>query len=503
VDFETMIETGTQYHDETSYDRHDMSGHFLDWANQPMVFKDYVGIEPLPLPKDVALPERSLFSLLKEGAEKQTSFDITVLSRLLLLTNSLTAKARHPGGDFYYRGAASAGALYPTELYVASRGMDGLEDGLYHFAVHRHALYPLRQGDFASHILEATQEQGHRPPKATFFMTAILFRSAWKYRARSYRYHLLDTGHVAENLALALKAEGFPMKLSYDFDDQRVNLFLGIDGRKEVTLAVAHVFGHETTPPSKEEDIPELSEAVRNASVVSAAEVDYPAIKEIHQAGAERVKGTTTAVDMVRNLGIAPEGWSHPEDPLAWPEIRRYPDALFQRRSRRNFVKEALSREKLTGLLQALCAKDSGETASVYKRSVATGFLINRVEGTEEGFYLLDPAQGRIGPVAQGPFTEKMTRTCLDQMWLAHAAVHFLFLANLEGLDRTWGARGYRYAMLSAGRLGQRLYVAATAMGLGCCGIGALYDGEAAALLGLNEHSRLLYLVAVGVVKKM
>jgi nitroreductase len=69
-------------------------------------------------------------------------------------------------------------------------------------------------------------------------------------------------------------------------------------------------------------------------------------------------------------------------------------------------------------------------------------------------------------------------------------------------LQRAWGPRGYRYAMMTAGRLGQRLYIAATAMGLGCCGIGALYDGEARELLGLNESSRLLYLVAVGVVKR-
>ena len=105
--------------------------------------------------------------------------------------------------------------------------------------------------------------------------------------------------------------------------------------------------------------------------------------------------------------------------------------------------------------------------------------------------------------VAQGAFTEKMARICLDQMWLANAGIHFLFLTNLHVLDRTWGARGYRYAMLNAGRMGQRLYISATAMGLGCCGIGALYDGEAAALLGLNEASVLLYLVAVGAVKKI
>jgi nitroreductase len=52
--------------------------------------------------------------------------------------------------------------------------------------------------------------------------------------------------------------------------------------------------------------------------------------------------------------------------------------------------------------------------------------------------------------------------------------------------------------MLNAGRLGQGLYLAATAMGLGCCGVGAFYDGEAAELLGLGAEGSLLYLVALG-----
>ena len=502
MDSESMIKTGMQYHRETSYDRYDMSGHYLDWANQPAVFKDYEGIEPLQLPREAALPKRSLSSLMKEREENDGPLDITALSRILLLTNSLTAKARQPGGDFYYRSAASAGALYPTELYVAACGMHGLEDGLYHFAIHRHGLHRLRQGDFTSHILEVTQKRKDRAPKLTFFLTAILFRSAWKYRARSYRYHLLDTGHVAENLALALKAEGLPVDLSYDFDDQRVNRFLGIDETREVTLAVARVFRNGTAPESMQEDVPELSEAAREASVVSAKEVDYPAIRAMHQAGADIVRGTITEAEMVQNLGVAPEGWIKIEGPPAWPETLDYPDALFQRRSRRNFVKKALSREKITGFLQALCAKEDGEPGSVYGCSLATGFLANQVESLAEGFYLLDQTHRAIGLVAAGSFTGRMTRICLDQMWLANAAVHFLFLANLEVLDRTWGARGYRYAMLSAGRMGQRLYVAATAMGLGCCGIGALYDGEAAALLDLNEASKLLYLVAVGAVKK-
>jgi nitroreductase len=39
-------------------------------------------------------------------------------------------------------------------------------------------------------------------------------------------------------------------------------------------------------------------------------------------------------------------------------------------------------------------------------------------------------------------------------------------------------------------------------MGLGCCGIGAFYDDEAIELLQIPEGKELLYLVALGPVKR-
>ena len=133
---------------------------------------------------------------------------------------------------------------------------------------------------------------------------------------------------------------------------------------------------------------------------------------------------------------------------------------------------------------------------------VSVGLLAGNVEGIEAGFYLLDRQNESISPVCRGDMVDRMAHICLDQSWLANCAVHFLFLTNFELLEQSRGLRGYRHAMLSAGRLGQRIYVAATSMRLGCCGIGAFYDNEAVELLGLNGQSRLLYLVAVGPVKK-
>ena len=134
---------------------------------------------------------------------------------------------------------------------------------------------------------------------------------------------------------------------------------------------------------------------------------------------------------------------------------------------------------------------------------MATGFFAANVEGLEPGVYWLDPAKRAFGLAKSGSFMARMAHICLDQEWLAQASLQFFFVTNLDRLEQVCGPRGYRYAMITAGRLGHRLYLGATALGLGCCGIGAFYDREAAELLELNEASAMLYLVAVGPVKKI
>jgi SagB-type dehydrogenase family enzyme len=135
--------------------------------------------------------------------------------------------------------------------------------------------------------------------------------------------------------------------------------------------------------------------------------------------------------------------------------------------------------------------------------SVKIGFLVNNVSGFQPGFYLLDPLNRKTGLVETGNLTKPMAAACLNQEWLAHASVHFLFMTNLNFIDQKWGARGYRYAMMTAGRLGQIVYLGATALQMGSCGIGAYYDDEIRGLLGLESDSALLYLVAAGPVKRL
>ena len=506
-DLTMTIKTGAQYHDHSSYDRHKMTGHALDWSNQPRVFKRYEGIDPVLLPGDVLLPKKRLSHVLKQTDVKNEAGEVTIedLSRILLVANGLTARARNPDGDFYFRSAASAGALFPTEVYVDAGSVRGLKRGLYHFAVHPHGLHPLRTEEAGAYISKIDPAFENESPVMTFFFTAIFFRSAWKYRDRAYRYHLLDTGHVAENLILALKALGLPFRVHYDFDDERTDCFLGLDREKEVTLVVIFVPGSSGTPETGSIDSPSLPGKIRVASRVSGHEKDYPAVREIHRAGARIGTAPPPFEDVIRKPGLSFQPREPIEPPSSWPEVLDFGDAAVQRRSRRNFVRKPLQKSGMMSLLDALCRSDPGRPngASPWEHAVHTGFLSLDVEGLPRGFYGIEPVQRKYGMIVSGNLGADMTRICLDQTWLMHAGAHFLFLADFDFLDRTCGPRAYRYAMLTAGRLGERLYLAATAMGLGCCGIGAFYDTEAGRLLGLKDGMRLLYLVAVGAVKRM
>jgi SagB-type dehydrogenase family enzyme len=502
----SMIQSARDYHQKTSYDRARMSGHLLDWPNQPNVFKTYTGLDTVRLPDPVERTPRNLSELLQGGPSDaaDTTLDQGGLSRIIHLTHQVTAKTRHGGMDFYFRSVASAGALYPFELYVAVWNVDNLQHGLYHHTLGLNALTLLRRGCVLGEIADSVKIERETPPCLVFFFTSLFFRSSWKYRDRAYRYHLLDTGHMVENLSLALREAGLPFTIHYDFDDHGINSLLHVDESREVCLAVVPVWAANslsgTDSPRLEVPDKELAEESRCAR----RETDYPAIREIHAASGRVVGVVEPLPDMIDNLGLQ-KGAARPVSPAnGSSEFMSYPEALLKRRSVRNFVDDEIPADAFACLLSMICstATANAHAEPAAHRVVAVGFLANNVAGFEPGFYLLDTVNRTVHEVFQGRLAAHMTQICLDQAWLERCAVHFLLLTNLGLLDRIYGPRGYRHAMLSAGRFGQGLYLGTTAMRMGCCGIGAFYDKEAAGTLALNDESALLYLLGAGPIRK-
>jgi SagB-type dehydrogenase family enzyme len=339
---------------------------------------------------------------------------------------------------------------------------------------------------------------------ASFYITGIFFRSAWKYRSRAYRYVLLDAGHLLENLRLALGSLDQRFSIHLDFDDARTAALLGLDPEREVCLACVHLHVNaEKDTPSADSIAPEpLGAGIRRASRVSNREVTYPEIVRLHRAGSAgggRSAASSSPWIVTHDPPLARIDLELSDSPIA----ADYTQVLGRRRSRRNFVPAAVSREDFMTFAETMVHSmgDGSGLPAACRSALTVGILAGENMPIPSGFYLLDPEKRQLERQIDGPLIEGMATACLDQMWLKPAGMHLLFLADPAFLDAVWGARGYRYAMIEAGRLGQQAYLAATALGWGACGIGAIYDREAADLLGLTENGALVYLVGIGPVK--
>ncbi|MFC1859735.1 SagB/ThcOx family dehydrogenase [Thermodesulfobacteriota bacterium] len=498
------MKSAAEYHVATSYDRLKMEPHYMDWANQPRPYKTYPGQVAIALPGVAEFPEALLWDLIRTSSrpEKPVELDLNTLAQIFTLGDGITARGPH--GDFYFRTQASAGALYPNEIYLAAYDIKGLKPGLYHYAIRDMSLTALRKGDFSGYVSDATRDAAGKNLAATFFITGIFFRSAWKYRARAFRYVLLDAGHLLENFILALKTVKLSFSLYYDFEDEKLNRLLGIDSEKEACLACVHVRGTPSGKPRKTGLVDPLSPELIEASRVSDREITYKEIRQIYQGGNRIVQNVTLEPDMISSLGITPSTWIQIPGGIKTETELDYAKTVVSRRSKRNYIGQTLPGKLLMRLLELVWLSTNQDIfpESQNPRVGVTGLLAANIEGVESGFYVMDADRQEIGLVTNERMVDKMAAVCLNQEWLRNASIHFLFMSNLRISDNNYGPRGYRHAMLEAGRLGKAIYLGATSLGLGSCGIGALYDGEARELLGLNNDSFLLYLVAAGLVKK-
>jgi SagB-type dehydrogenase family enzyme len=499
-----MVNSGKAYHEITSYHRHNMKPHYLDWGNAPRPYKSYPKLKRTSLDSSDRCPPKNLWEILDQPPETgaPTGLDLGVLSDVLLLAYTLTAKRQLATQTMLYRSVPSAGALYPTELYVHARKVPGLIPGVFHYDIHDFSLKQLRSGASAPCGDTARMKLSSSSIAASILLSGIFFRSSWKYRTRAFRYVPLDSGHLVENIVLALRLYGLAHSVHYEFDDDRMHRLVGVDGRREACFACIHLWqqGPPTQKPEGQPVVEDLAldAVILDAGRVSPREVHDETITRIYRLGSTIQTDTTVGersqvTDRKSQGGFAIERLSEPE------AVMSYAKSVISRRSRRNFTATPYPRSHFMRLLSMMCSPMSRYPEN---SEITMGFLAGQVDGVEPGFYLVDQAERRCRLMKAGNLNQKMAAVCLDQKWLRQAAVHFVFLANLAETDRRFGPRGYRYDMINAGRMGQRLYLGATAMGDGCCGIGALYDQEARDLLSLNDDSFLMYLVAVGQIKK-
>jgi SagB-type dehydrogenase family enzyme len=447
-----------RYHEQTkhSYESVRASRHMLDWANRPHPFKEYVGLEPVPLTDDPPRPAASALDAIGGGIHPDPAArpSFADLTRLLSWGAGVTRTRRLPGGEGYsFRTYSSAGALYPVEVYAACGDLQELPAGLYHFHPGELALRRLRETDVRSILAAAAGEPALAEAGVVLLLTGILWRTAWKYQARGYRHLYWDAGTMLANLLALAASSRFETQLLTGFVDEDVNRLLGVDGEREAALALLAVGRGEPAP-----DAGDLDPLDVDVAPLSHREVPYPEALAVHKASN---LATPTEIRRYRARSEA-SGLAEPVRHGAGLSRDDLEIVLRRRGSVREFAPDPIAQDELVAIL----AGAAGPIAADVARWNEIYSIANAVDGVEPGTYRFEPPD-RLEPLRRGDFRAHAGFLTLEQPLGARAAATQFLLVDLEQVLEAHGNRGYRAAQLEGGIRAGRVYIGAVAQRLG------------------------------------
>jgi SagB-type dehydrogenase family enzyme len=134
----------------------------------------------------------------------------------------------------------SGGAMYPLEIYWGVLAEGELEKGFYHYAPYLHALEHVTPLPDTERLQKLFFADGLWKGAAVLVViSAIWERTQVKYGERGYRIVLLDTGHLAQNMALTAEDMNFNAILLGGFDDMGAGKTLNLtSGEEDVIYAM-------------------------------------------------------------------------------------------------------------------------------------------------------------------------------------------------------------------------------------------------------------------------
>ncbi len=432
-----QLETvGKKFHDATKHSPLSvmLDPNYVDSSTQPTAFKSYPHFyRRFPLDQN------------------------NPLHKLIYLTSAITFEKKYKYESYHLRVNPSAGALYPTEIYVQIRGVKGIIDGIYHLEVATNSLtliYELIDDGLESYILPNSLVKGF-----IFLVSCAYYRSSWKYKNRSLRYCFLDSGHHIGAIEAAAYVYQKGIQVLFDFDKISLNNDLGFENKEFITAGV--VFGE-----IKSKTVRKL-----RSQIPFVSPTDYFEANLFIEAGYRNTIYTNPKTDPILNPEIASV------NPLFNCQSQDFLEAILTRRSARCFKSKSITQtewQQIWHFLQQPLPTASKEKIEIY-------FIINFVEDTESGLY----RENQL--IKRGDFRERAKYLCVNQA-LARDSAITLFLTSTY--------TNYQTAMQYAGWIGQRLYLISNYLGIGCSGIGAYHDDVTQEFLGTNND--ILYAMAIG-----
>lgn len=508
-----------EYHRRTKhrFERFARGPDTLDWDDQPAPFRHFEGAPRIALP---GLPEALENPALAEALQQPLSrlpkaeplpVDAIALSVLLQLALGITAWKSYGPDRWALRANPSSGNLHPVEAYLVMRGITGFADGIYHYCPDDHALEC--RAEFAPST---------GAPQLLAGISSVMWREAWKYGERAFRYCQLDTGHAVGAFCYAAALLGWPCIEQPQVSTEGLTHLLGLDRTQEFSAGRVSFTEREEAemllalmPGNADFDWLEI--AVKNAQWHGTASA-------IDRHPMYRWDVIDEAASATRHASMA-ESAVRPSTRQTLPDSG-FPAArlILQRRSAQRFdPRYIMPLQDFYALLQELLPTASIPwNTFVSPPRIGLVLFVHRVASLEPGLYLLPRATAlaehvrqdfQLSAVAGAPETlnlQRLTPAPPGELQRAARSIHChqdiassacFVLGMLAEFDTVISAdpAAYRDLHREAGLIGQVLYLHAEACELRGTGVGCYFDDPFHELLGLqDERYQSVYHFTVG-----
>ncbi len=485
----------------------------LDWDAQPAAFRHYPGAPVLELPLTGDRFERC-YGQLEKKPKNEIAPDLDSLGALLELSFGLSAWKTWGPSRWALRCNPSSGNLHPVEAWVLSAGLPGVGAGLQHYDPEEHALEG--RALTAPVAGEAWLAIG---------LSSVMWREAWKYGERAFRYCQLDIGHAVgalgyaaallgwEVVPLVATAEALKHCLGLDRPEDFPPSRYAFTETEEPEILLAIRAPGLAMPPSAEALAAWLDSADwqgKPTRIDPSPGYRWPAIDQVAAASRE-VVSASEAIDFAPLPPLVP----HPTTTGAAQIIR-------QRRSGQRFDPHyALLKPAFYRMLDAVLPRPQLPwLAQATPPRIHLLLFVLRVDGLPCGLYLLPrtPAAFTELPAAllqtderfaaRRPVSEfdpecpphlgliqlaemglqemqRLARSLSCHQDIASTSAFSLgMLGEFEAATAT--GHGYRELLREAGLVGQVLYLEAEAAEVRGTGIGCFFDDPVHQLVGLS-----------------
>lgn len=511
--------TLSDYHERSKHrlDRYAPAPGRLDWATQPEAFRSFAGAGRIDLPLGADLLGTRFGDLRSGALPAPHEICLDSIAILFELSLGVSAWKSYGGVSWALRCNPSSGNLHPTEGYLVTGEMPGIEAGVYHYQSRDHALE--RRGEWVG---------AHAAPndafKAGFLigLSSIHWREAWKYGMRAFRYCQHDCGHAIAAVSYAAAALGWRARLLATPSDAEIAALLGLerdqdfaDAEREVPECLLWIGANDAehsmpAPPGR------WSGA---ANRLSTGHVDWEDIDYVARC---TQKPRTAAMPEYAADGIGYSAMAARMPAFAQLEFSAA-RVIRQRRSAQSFdAKTSIGEQAFYAILDALLQRKSAAPwcAWPYRADVHPILFVHRVEGLEPGLYAFirypaalaelraamrsDWLWQKTGPASVPLYLlvacdlrEVARSICCQQDIASDSCFALAMISRFDGARvEPWR---YRTLHWECGMLGQTLYLEAEAAGVRGTGIGCFFDDEMHALLGLQGDAwQSLYHFTVG-----